>query len=90
VSGGFSPGDKKSLEFSEALHHLSFVILSDARRSEAPERKSKDLCTLPFQRRHQGILTVPSMIELICPAPMLHTLHKSYRITAAYPYYLSS
>jgi hypothetical protein len=87
---GFSPGDKQSSDSSEALHHLSFVILSDARRSEATERESKDLCTLSLERWHQGILTVPSMIELICPAPMLRTLHKSYRIAAAYPYYLSS
>jgi hypothetical protein len=39
---------------------LHFVILSEVRRSAATERESKDLCTLAFQRCHQGILTVPS------------------------------
>jgi hypothetical protein len=41
-----------------------FVILSDARRSVATERESKDPCTLSLERCHQGILTVPSFIEL--------------------------
>jgi hypothetical protein len=62
---GFSPGDKKSLGFLRGPSHLSFVILSDARRSVAPERESKDLCTLSLERWHQGILTVPSMIEVL-------------------------
>jgi hypothetical protein len=43
--------------------HL-LVILSDARRSVATERESKDLCTLAFPTKYQGILTVHSLIEL--------------------------
>jgi hypothetical protein len=35
------------------------------RRSEATERESKDPCTLALPTKHQGILTVPSMIELL-------------------------
>jgi hypothetical protein len=80
---GFSPGDKQSSDSSEALHHLSFVILSDARRSVAPERESKDLCTLAFQRWHQGILTVHSVIKLFPRA-------SARKLAAAHPIYLSS
>jgi hypothetical protein len=40
------------------------VILSEARRSVATERKSKDPCTLTLERWHQGILTVHSVIKL--------------------------
>jgi hypothetical protein len=38
--------------------------LSEARRSVATERESKDPCTLSLERCHQGILTVPSVIKL--------------------------
>jgi hypothetical protein len=83
---GFSPGDKQSLGFLRGPSPLIICHPEGRAKKVAPERESKDLCTLAFQRWHQGILTVSSMIELICPAPMLRTLHKSYRIAAAYPY----
>jgi hypothetical protein len=44
----------------EALTSSLVVILSESRGSAATQRESKDLCTLAFQRCHQGILTVPS------------------------------
>jgi hypothetical protein len=54
VSGALAPEIRKASDSSEALHHLSFVILSDARRSVAPERESKDLCTLAFPTLASG------------------------------------
>jgi hypothetical protein len=64
VSGALAPEIRKASDSSEALHHLSFVILSEARRSVATERESKDPCTLAFQHWHQGILTVHPVIKL--------------------------
>jgi hypothetical protein len=64
VSGALAPEIRKASDSSEARHHLSFVILSDARRSVATERESKDLCTLAFPTLPSGILTVHSMIKL--------------------------
>jgi hypothetical protein len=96
VSGALAPEIRKASDSSEALHHLSFVILSDARRSVAPERESKDLCTLAFQRWHQGILTVPSMIELLavckrrgtcCRLPYLFVILSASRRTLPLLFY---
>ena len=59
-----------------------FVILSDARRSVATERESKDLCTLAFPTKHQGILTVPSFIELfaVCKCYGILTVHSVIKL----------
>jgi hypothetical protein len=63
---------------------LLLVILSDARGSEAPERESKDPCTLSLERCHQGILTVPSMIELLalCKCYGILTVHSMIELLA--------
>jgi hypothetical protein len=45
---------------------LFLVILSEARRSEATERESKDPCTPVLQRSHQGILTGHSVAAMPC------------------------
>jgi hypothetical protein len=63
------------------------------------ERESKDLCTLAFQRWHQGILTVPSMIELLavckrrgtcCRLPYLFVILSASRRTLPLLFFLPS
>jgi hypothetical protein len=90
ASGALAPEISKASDSSEALHHLSFVILSEARRSVAPERESKDPCTLSLERSHQGILTVPSVIELLavckrrgtcCRLPLLFVILSAAKLS---------
>jgi hypothetical protein len=67
-----------------AIYPNPFVILSDARRSVATERESKDLCTLAFPTKHQGILTVHSFIELfaVCKCYGILTVHSVIKLFA--------